>query len=119
MHCITTPCQFTPFGLQKWKNWKKLETTSFTQKINLSSITDEDVLTSSTFKTPNEFSRYIEQVSFEQDISLLEALLNYADTEDLEPEAIAKLINKSLKEKLQYESEEAALIVKTSNRLEF
>lgn len=87
-------------------------------KITLSDITEEAVLTSNKFKNSNEFSKHIEMLAYKNDETLLETLLAYADQEDLEPEAIAKLMSKTLKDKLQYESEEALLITKTTNRLE-
>jgi Phage late-transcription coactivator len=87
-------------------------------KITLNDITEENVLTSNTFKNSNEFSKYIETTAYTNDETLLETLLAYADQEDLEPEAIAKLMNANLKDKLQFESEEALLITRTTNRLE-
>lgn len=93
-------------------------TNSTPQKLDIKTLTDQDVLTSK-FKDPVEFSQYIEKVAWERDITLIEALLWYAEEEDIEDEAIARLITKTLKEKIQFQAEEACLIPKTTSRLMF
>mgnify|MGYP000052669907 CR=1 FL=1 len=52
------------------------------------------------FKTSNEFSMFIESIVKEKNISHMDAVLKYCADNFLEPEDIAKLVNKSLKEKI-------------------
>jgi NADP-dependent 3-hydroxy acid dehydrogenase YdfG len=52
------------------------------------------------FKTSNEFSLHIESIVREKKITHMDAVLGYCKDNFLEPEDIARLINKSLKEKI-------------------
>jgi hypothetical protein len=58
------------------------------------------------FKTSNEFSLYIEQVVNEKRITHMDAILEYCKENYLEPADIAKLVNKSLKEKVALNMQE-------------
>lgn len=58
------------------------------------------------FKTSNEFSLYIEQVVNQKRITHMDAILEYCKENYLEPEDIAKLVNKSLKEKIALNMQE-------------
>ena len=58
------------------------------------------------FKTSNEFSLYIEQVVSQKRITHMDAILEYCKENYLEPEDIAKLVNKSLKEKVALNMQE-------------
>jgi hypothetical protein len=53
------------------------------------------------FKNANEFSLYIEQIVLAGNITYMDAVLNYCKENFLEPEDISKLINKSLKDKIE------------------
>lgn len=53
------------------------------------------------FKTANEFSLHIEQLVREKRLSYMDAVLDYCKENFLEPEDIASLINKSLKDKIE------------------
>jgi hypothetical protein len=53
------------------------------------------------FKTANEFSLYIEQMVRDTKLSYMDAVLEYCKENYLEPEDVAKLINKSLKDKIE------------------
>jgi hypothetical protein len=53
------------------------------------------------FKSSNEFSMYIEQIVRDKNISYMDAILKYCQENFIEPEDIAKLVNKSLKDKLE------------------
>lgn len=53
------------------------------------------------FKNSNEFSLYIEQVVREKRLSYMDAVLDYCKENFLEPQDVAKLINKSLKDKIE------------------
>ncbi len=53
------------------------------------------------FKTANEFSLHIEQLVASKKFSYMDAVLEYCRENYLEPEDIASLINKSLKDKFE------------------
>lgn len=53
------------------------------------------------FKTANEFSLHIEQMVRDTKLSYMDAVLEYCKENYLEPEDVAKLINKSLKDKIE------------------
>jgi len=54
------------------------------------------------FKTANEFSLHIEEIVREKkNLSYMDAVLYYCKENFLEPEDIASLINKSLKDKIE------------------
>jgi cell division ATPase FtsA len=58
------------------------------------------------FKTANEFSLYIEQAVRDKKFSYMEAVLEYCKENYLEPEDVASLINKSLKDKIEMDFRE-------------
>jgi len=58
------------------------------------------------FKTSNEFSLYIEQIVNEKKMSHMDAVLSYFQENFLEPDDVAKLVNKSLKEKIALNMQE-------------
>jgi len=64
------------------------------------------------FKTSNEFSLYIEQVVNEKRITHMDAILEYCKENYLEPQDIAKLVNKSLKEKVALNMQELKYLPK-------
>ena len=66
------------------------------------------------FKTANEFSLYVEQLVKEKKLSYMDAVLDYCKENFLEPEDIAKLINKSLKEKIAIDMQELNYLPKTA-----
>ena len=54
------------------------------------------------FESPNSFSSYIEQkVREKKGLTHLDAVLNYCKENYIDPEDIKKLINKSLREKIE------------------
>jgi KaiC/GvpD/RAD55 family RecA-like ATPase len=53
------------------------------------------------FKNSNEFSLHIEQLVQEKRLNYMDAVLDYCQENSLEPSDISKLINKSLKDKLE------------------
>jgi len=53
------------------------------------------------FKTANEFSLHIEQMVRDTKLTYMDAVLEYCKENYLEPEDVAKLINKSLKDKIE------------------
>ena len=66
------------------------------------------------FKTANEFSLYIEQLVREKRLSYMDAVLDYCKENFLEPDDVAKLINKSLKEKIALDMQELNYLPKTA-----
>ena len=58
------------------------------------------------FKNANEFSLYIEQLVKEKRMSHMDAVLEYCKENFLEPEDVSKLINKSLKDKIEMDFRE-------------
>jgi len=53
------------------------------------------------FKNSNEFSLHIEQLVKEKRINHMDAVLEYCKDNFLEPGDVSKLINKSLKDKIE------------------
>jgi hypothetical protein len=53
------------------------------------------------FKTANEFSLHIEQIVRGSKMTYMDAVLEYCKQNYLEPEDVSKLINKSLKDKIE------------------
>jgi hypothetical protein len=53
------------------------------------------------FKTSNEFSLHIEQLVQERRLNHMDAVLEYCKDNYLEPADVSKLINKSLKDKIE------------------
>ena len=53
------------------------------------------------FKTANEFPLYIEQIVRDKKMTYMDAVLEYCKENYLEPEDVSKLINKSLKDKIE------------------
>jgi hypothetical protein len=53
------------------------------------------------FKNSNEFSLHIEQIVNAKKMSHMDAVLEYCKDNLLEPQDVTKLINKSLKDKIE------------------
>jgi hypothetical protein len=53
------------------------------------------------FKSANEFSLHIEQMVRDSKMTYMDAVLHYCKENYLEPEDVSKLINKSLKDKIE------------------
>lgn len=68
-------------------------------------LTDSLIITKK-FRSPNEFSLYIEGKVAAQYISYMEAIIQYCEEVDIDIESISKLINQSLKDKVQIEAED-------------
>lgn len=72
-------------------------------------LTDAFVITKR-FRSPNEFSIYIDEMVVKYKISYMEAVINYCNEIDIDVESIGTLINSKLKEKIQMEAEQANLM---------
>jgi hypothetical protein len=64
------------------------------------------------FKTANEFSLNIERIAREKRITHMDSVLEYCKENFLEPEDIASLINKSLKDKIEMDFRDANMLPK-------
>jgi len=72
------------------------------------------------FSTPTEFSQHIEKSAYVKGLSYWDALLEYCSKNDIESDNINKLLNASLKSKIESELVELNLIKgKKSNKLPF
>lgn len=67
------------------------------------------------WRSANEFSMFIESKAVEEGTGCYSALLNYCEEMDLEPDAVASLVNKQLKDKLAIEFAEMGLLKKQSS----
>ena len=56
----------------------------------------------------------IEGIVKEKELSYMEAVLYYAQVLELEPEAMAKMLNQSVKDKIEVEAQELHLLKKTA-----
>ena len=65
--------------------------------------------------TPTKFSLLIEQMVQTKNISYMDACLEYCKEKEIEPNSIARLVNKSLKQKIQMEAEQLHFLPKTNS----
>ena len=65
--------------------------------------------------TPTKFSLLIEQMVQTKNISYMDACLDYCKEKEIEPNSIARLVNKSLKQKIQMEAEQLHFLPKTNS----
>ena len=64
---------------------------------------------------PTKFSILIEEMVQTKNISYMDACLEYCKEKELEPNSIARLVNKSLKQKIQMEAEQLHFLPKTNS----
>lgn len=79
-------------------------------------LTDSIIITKR-FRSPNEFSLYIEEIVQVEKIKYMDAVIKYCNEIDIDVESIAKLINNSLKDKIQIEAEEQNFLKKKRGKL--
>ena len=65
--------------------------------------------------TPTKFSLLIEQMVQIKHISYMDACLEYCKEKEIEPNSIARLVNKVLKQKIQMEAEALHFLPKTNS----
>ena len=65
--------------------------------------------------TPTKFSLLIEQMVQTKNITYMDACLEYCKEREIEPNSIARLVNKSLKQKIQMEAEQLHFLPKTNS----
>ena len=66
------------------------------------------------FMTASKFSLEIENIVKDGSLNYIEAIVMYCEEKSIEIEGVNKLINKPLKEKLQYEAQKLNFIKKGS-----
>lgn len=76
---------------------------------DIKELTDALVITKR-FRSPNEFSAYIDENVNKIRISYMEAVINYCNEMDIDIESIGPLINQKLREKIQMEAESSNLM---------
>lgn len=64
------------------------------------------------FRSPNEFSLYIEEKVIKEKIGYMDAVISYCAEVDIDVESISKLVNQSLRDKIQTEAEEQNFLKK-------
>lgn len=79
---------------------------SIAEIINASIGFNDNIL----FSSANEFSYFIENNALIHKRSCTATILEYCDNRDIEPDAVSKLINSSLRGKLQAEMIESGLL---------
>lgn len=72
-------------------------------------ITDQFLITKE-FASANDFSMYIEDRAMREGESLIDTIIAYCDEKDIDVDVTAKLVTKSLKEKLAIEFEELNML---------
>lgn len=68
--------------------------------------------TTKQFDTASSFSLFIEQYARENRMQYMDAVLKYCAENFIDPEDIAKMINKSLRDKIEAEMREANMLPK-------
>jgi hypothetical protein len=77
--------------------------------MNEKELTDGLVITKR-FRSPNEFSLYIEEQVRTMRIPYIEAIINYCNEQDIDVERVAGLISPALRDKIQVEAEDQNMI---------
>ena len=65
--------------------------------------------------TPTKFSLLIEQMVLDKKITYIDACLEYCKEKEIEPNSVGRLVNKSLKQKIQMEAESLHFLPKTNS----
>jgi hypothetical protein len=73
---------------------------------NEQDILNDVLIITKKFRSPNEFSLYIEEKVVNNKIGYMDAVIHYCAELDIEIESISKLINQSLKDKIRLEAQE-------------
>ena len=76
-------------------------------------LTDEFVITRE-FASANEFSLWVIKTAAENRKTCMDTIIDYCQERDIDIEAVSKLINKVLKERIRTEAEEANLMKKSA-----
>jgi hypothetical protein len=71
---------------------------------------NDSILITKRFRSPTEFSLYIEERVVRERIGYMDAIIDYCTTNDVEIDNIGNLVTISLKQKIQVEAEEANML---------
>jgi len=71
------------------------------------------------FRSPAEFSKYIEQESYITGQPCMDILVEYCLRNEIEAESVNKIINNSLRSKLEAEAQDLNLLKVKGNKLPF
>ena len=71
------------------------------------------------FRSPAEFSKHIEQTAVRTQSSCMDILIDYCIKNEIEAESLSKIINNSLRSKLEAEAQDLNLLKVKSNKLPF
>jgi len=71
------------------------------------------------FRTPAEFSQHIEQIAVRTESSCMDVLIDYCIKSEIESESVNKIINNSLRAKLEAEAQDLNLLKVKGNKLPF
>lgn len=77
----------------------------------MDATTDDRIL----FKSATEFSMFITNTANKKQQTLTQTILDYCDDRDIDPENIAKLISKTMKERIAIEMQDAGLLQRESS----
>lgn len=72
-------------------------------------LTDALVITKR-FRSPNEFSMFIDETVSKLRCTYMDAVINYCNEMDIDVESIGPLINQKLREKIQIEAEQTNMM---------
>lgn len=75
---------------------------------------DKTELIEDKFMTTVKFSTDVETLVNSDEMSYIDAIIHYCDSNAIELETVSKLISKPLKEKLKYEAQQLNYMKKTS-----
>ena len=64
------------------------------------------------FRSPTEFSLYIEDKVAKEKIGYMDAIISYCNEVDIEIDSVGNLVNQSLKDKIQLEAEDQNMMKK-------
>ena len=76
---------------------------------NVKGLTDALIITKR-FRSPNEFSIFIDEMVNRLKIPYMEAVITYCNEVDIDIDAIGPLINQKLREKIQMEAEQSNMM---------
>jgi hypothetical protein len=89
-----------------------------TANVSIFNFSDEMTTDNYLFRNATDFSYYIQTTAKKEGMTCTQTILEYCEQRDLDPEDIAKLINRALKEQITLEMQEDGLLPKNST-LEF
>ena len=73
------------------------------------------VVVETLLQTPKKFSLEIENIAKEKRISHMDAVIDYCQKNDIEPDTVGRLITKGLKEKIEANARELNFLPKVAS----